>query len=368
MRRSLLPVALLLSSTSAFAQSGPWTVTETRGDVLIRTPNGERVAKRGETLTAGHQVVTGSGGNATIVRGQEFVTVRPNSRITIVPRERERGVIQIIQDFGSALFNVGKQQNPHFGVDTPYLAAVVKGTTFSITVSEEGASMQVTEGAVEASTVDGGARDLVRPGEVAMIAAGDRFRLNIEGDVPRQIDSPQRAVTTPAPAAPAAAAATSSGNSVAAPQATSQQVTPAANGNAGGNGQSATAPGAPVAAARRAAITSPVASSNSNLAELTGGLVSGEVEASIEVAAVQSSSSSGTEEAIADTSVTAASASADTRRNEAAGSNGNAGGNSGSSGSSADNGNSGNSNTGGNGNGNGNSGGADDGSDEAPGN
>lgn len=200
-KRSLLPLALLLSSTSAFAQSGPWTVTESRGDVVVRTSAGSNDAQRGTQLSAGHQVVTGRNGTATIVRGQEFVTLRPNTRITIAPRQRERGVVQMIQDFGSALFNIGKQPDPHFGVDTPYLAAVVKGTTFSITVTEEGASMQVTEGAVEASTRDGGARDLVRPGEIAMIASDDRFRLNIEGDAARQVDSPQRGVTTPAPTA-----------------------------------------------------------------------------------------------------------------------------------------------------------------------
>ena len=143
--RKLIPIALLLSGTSAFAQSGPWTVSEASGQVVIRTAAGDRAAERGATIAAGQQVVTGSNGNATIVRGREFVTVRPNTRITIAPRERERSVVQMIQDFGSAIFNIGRQPDPHFGVDTPYLAAVVKGTTFTITVSQAGAAMQVTE-------------------------------------------------------------------------------------------------------------------------------------------------------------------------------------------------------------------------------
>ena len=79
-------------------------------------------------------------------------------------------------------YDIGRQPNPHFGVDTPYLAAVVKGTVFSITVAEEGATLQVTEGAVETSTIDGGARDLILPGSVAMVAAGDDRRLIVETD------------------------------------------------------------------------------------------------------------------------------------------------------------------------------------------
>jgi ferric-dicitrate binding protein FerR (iron transport regulator) len=39
----------------------------------------------------------------------------------------------------------------------------VKGTTFSVTVSPTGASVQVIEGAVEVATNDGGARQLVEP-------------------------------------------------------------------------------------------------------------------------------------------------------------------------------------------------------------
>ncbi len=270
--RAILPLTLLLSSTSAFAQSGPWTVSETRGDVVIRTADGEQPARRGVRIAAGQQVVTGRSGNATIVRGREFVTVRPNTRITIAPPQRERGVVQIIQDFGSALFNIGRQPDPHFGVDTPYLAAVVKGTTFSITVSEEGASMQVTEGAVEASTNDGGARDLVVPGEIAIIAAEDVYRLNIEGDMSRQIDSPQRGVTTPAPAVtPAASVSPTTPSKTPASPVLARAVAPGLSGN--------TASVSANARVQPAVINVAVGSSSADLDTLTNGLVSGEIGA-----------------------------------------------------------------------------------------
>jgi hypothetical protein len=191
--RILLPLLLLLfSGTPALAQSGPWTVSEVKGVVTVVDARGQRPATVGTALAAGATIRTDSRASAVLVRGKEFVTMRQNAQLRIAPAERERGIIQILQDYGSALFNIGKQPNPHFGVETPYLAAVVKGTTFVITVSREGASLQVTEGAVETSTLDGGARDLIRPGAVAMIAAADPLRMVVEGEGRRVIDSPAR--------------------------------------------------------------------------------------------------------------------------------------------------------------------------------
>ena len=215
--RLISSLALLLCGTSAMAQSGPWTVSEARGQVQIRENAATRAAQRGSQIPAGATVTTGANGNAVLVRGREFVTLRRNSQIRIPAAKAERSIVQVVQDWGSALFEIGKQPDPHFGVETPYLAAVVKGTTFTITVAPEGASMQVLEGAVEVATLDGGARDLVMPGAVAMIAADDRLRLVVENGERKIIDSPSRPVAGPAaggnlqPAAGATAAGGSYG-------------------------------------------------------------------------------------------------------------------------------------------------------------
>ena len=195
------PLALLLCGTSAIAQSGPWTISEVNGSVTIVDADGARTAQIGTMLDSGDKVSTGEQSSAVLVRGREFVTVRQNSQIQVPEEQRERSVIQIIQDFGRALFNIGKQPDPHFGVETPYLAAVVKGTTFTVSVGEEGASVQVSEGAVEVSTLDGGASDLVLPGAAAIVLADDNRRLIVEGEERKIIDSPNRTVTAPASSA-----------------------------------------------------------------------------------------------------------------------------------------------------------------------
>ena len=202
--RLLMPLLLLLlGGAPALAQTADWTISEAKGTVLVIDSRGEHAATTGQVVTAGAMVRTKAQSAAVLVRGREFVTLRQNAQIRIPEAVREKSIVQIIQDYGSALFKIGKQAEPHFGVDTPYLAAVVKGTTFIIAVDAEGATLQVTEGAVEASTPDGGARDLILPGAVAMVAAGDPLRLVVEGEGRRVIDSPARPASGPAPASPA---------------------------------------------------------------------------------------------------------------------------------------------------------------------
>lgn len=166
---------------TALAQKGSWTISETKGTVLVFDSSGERAATAGVDLAPGATVRKQARSSAILVRGRGFVTLRQNAQIRIPEAVRSRSIIQVTQDYGSALFNIGKQADPHFGVETPYLAALVKGTTFIIAVSNDGATLQVTEGAVEASTLDGGAREMILPGAVAMIAATDRMRMVIEG-------------------------------------------------------------------------------------------------------------------------------------------------------------------------------------------
>jgi ferric-dicitrate binding protein FerR (iron transport regulator) len=83
--------------------------------------------------------------------------------------ESPNRIVQMIQDFGSALFKIEKKSTPHFGVQTPYLAAVVKARR-SRDGRGDDAKVKVSEGAVEVSTLDGGASDLVTPGSLAMVA------------------------------------------------------------------------------------------------------------------------------------------------------------------------------------------------------
>ncbi len=199
----LAPVLLAIGS-SAVAATPVWRVSEASGDVRVVENGRPRVALRGALLASGATIVTGQGARAVIVRDHDFVVISPNSRMRIAEPVQQRGFIQVIADFGTALFRIEHKPTPHFGVQTPYLAAVVKGTVFTVTVGDEGSTVQVTEGAVEVATLDGGAVDLIRPGMIASVGANDRLQLSVKGDVNRVIRSNggpvAGSVTVPAPA------------------------------------------------------------------------------------------------------------------------------------------------------------------------
>ena len=180
---------ILLASTAQAAPAN-WEVTERSGEVSVEAGGVVAPAERGLSLNPGDVVETGEAGRAVIVRGAEYVILSPRSRIRIAVPEAADQTTQISQAFGSAEFRIGKKETGSFGVKTPYLAAVVKGTEFNVTVSDAGARLQVTEGKVEVSTLDGGASDLIVPGRIARVDAGDRQLLVVLGTDAKTIRSP----------------------------------------------------------------------------------------------------------------------------------------------------------------------------------
>jgi len=194
-------LSALWLSGSALAGVPSWTMSEASGQVTVASSGLVRVGSRGATLSAGDVITTGAKGRAVIVRGQEYLVVAPNSRIRVADPAKSGSMTQIIEQIGNVVFKIKKMATPHFAVETPFLAAVVKGTTFSVTVTESGASVQVIEGRVEVETRDGGARHLVLPGDIGSVSGKALGRLNIEGRDARTIVSPTEGGSATVPTA-----------------------------------------------------------------------------------------------------------------------------------------------------------------------
>ena len=173
MFKNALFVAALLTSSSAFANPSGWRFSEVSGEVTVTREGRLLVARERAVLNEGDEVRTAAGSRAVLVRGQEYVVVSPRSHIEIAKPQEAGVVTQIFQYLGNTLFNIEKKSTPHFGVQTPYMAAVVKGTTFNVAVTEQGTSVQVTEGAVEVATGDDLEAALLRPGMVGLVDADD---------------------------------------------------------------------------------------------------------------------------------------------------------------------------------------------------
>ncbi len=185
-----LAVTVFLAAGTAHAGPPHWKLSESSGTVNILRSGVSTIATSGGLLSAGDVIATGKKSRAILVRGQEYVVVSPNSRLRISAPAQSGGVVQFFEELGNVLFRIDKKATPHFGVKTPYLAAVVKGTTFSVTVTESGTAVQVTEGAVQVSTLDGGATQLLSPGMIGVVNRDQQYRLSITGAETRTIDSP----------------------------------------------------------------------------------------------------------------------------------------------------------------------------------
>ncbi len=188
--RQGLVIVSLLASAAAYAGAPGWSLSETSGQVTVASTGLVKAAVRGGGVSAGDIVSTGRTGRAVLVRGEEYLVVAPNSRIRVADPAKTGGMTQIIEQFGNVIFKIKKMTMPHFAVETPFLAAVVKGTTFSVTVTDKGASVQVIEGRVEVATRDGGASYMVLPGDIGSVSANAPGRLSVQGHESKSINSP----------------------------------------------------------------------------------------------------------------------------------------------------------------------------------
>ena len=140
--------ALALALAAGSAQAAEWRLTEVTGTVRIAVPGAEAApARLNQVLPTGSSVTTTLGARASLDNGAQHIVVGPNSRMTVAPDAG--GFTRIAQDLGAIMFKVDKQKAPHFRVDTPLLAAIVKGTTFTVVVGPQADAVNVAEGLVE---------------------------------------------------------------------------------------------------------------------------------------------------------------------------------------------------------------------------
>src|SRR5688572_15578516 len=126
----LAVAALCAPSLMASQSSQGWSVVVAnnafidKGEDDMATP-----VATGASVEAGDRLTTGEGGALVLSRGADLVTMAENSRIEVVDPQPSATTL-IEQPYGQVEYQVTKEKVPHFQVDAPLLATVVKGTTF----------------------------------------------------------------------------------------------------------------------------------------------------------------------------------------------------------------------------------------------
>ncbi len=175
------------ASGALAAEDGVWPVSKSSGEVWTTTSGAQQASLTQEdVLKPGDTIRTGRNGRVLLVRGEETILISPNSVIGL-PTEKKDGLsTTILQQAGSILLEVEKRNVKHFEVETPYLAAVVKGTQFRVTVNAASTSVDVLRGQVEVADFKSGQIAQVMPGQHR-----DRFRARQAGSFPERIGHAQ---------------------------------------------------------------------------------------------------------------------------------------------------------------------------------
>jgi hypothetical protein len=160
----------------------PWHVAKTSGEVWVTGTGVQAVSLTDQTeLKSGDSIRTGKSGRVLLTRGNETLLLAPNSAIALPQQAKDGMTTTIEQAAGSILLDVEHRDVQHFEVVTPFLAAVVKGTQFRVTVNERGGQVEVTRGQVQVSDFKSGQFALVLPGQTAGVGAKGNSGLTLSG-------------------------------------------------------------------------------------------------------------------------------------------------------------------------------------------
>ena len=163
-------------------RAGPGRSSKASGEVWVTNQGVQRASVTSETtIRAGDQIMTGQTGRVLLVRGEESMLISPNTVIAISDKNADGMTTTIMQRAGSILLEVEKRNVKHFEVDTPYLAAVVKGTKFSVSLDDTGSHVEVFRGQVEVSSHKSGDIAQVMPGQTATVSSKGASNLSVFG-------------------------------------------------------------------------------------------------------------------------------------------------------------------------------------------
>lgn len=164
-----------------------WEVAQVKGKVWINHAGaGWRGLKQGATLEPGTRVETGMDGTIVLTRAGASVSASHNSRFRIPALLDVGPPANVMQTLGTLTFTTDTgttetgAQDP-FYVQTPYLTAIARGTTFTVSVADHSTTLHVTSGAVRAVSMVSAESSLVRSGETAAVDLRSGGRITLSG-------------------------------------------------------------------------------------------------------------------------------------------------------------------------------------------
>ncbi|CTQ41825.1 fec operon regulator FecR [Roseibium aggregatum] len=168
---ALLLIPLSAGLTKAYAAE--WVITRISGTVYLVAPGIQaHRSRKGMALHKGHTIATRKGARAVLQRGNDSITVGPNTEFALSQYRSNDSQTTLLQRKGTIDVDVETRGRPFFRVETPYLAAVVKGTRFSVTVTGNESQVSVQRGVVGVQDLASGQQSDLRAGQSVQSAPG----------------------------------------------------------------------------------------------------------------------------------------------------------------------------------------------------
>ncbi|MDP8998054.1 MAG: FecR family protein [Pseudomonadota bacterium] len=173
-----IPLAMVVWCLATPAAADDWVAQKLRGEASVFV-NGRWVhLKRGDVVATSDVVRTMKDGQVEFIRDKETITLGPNTQIQIFDRTGRR-YTTVYEAFGTVRIEANVENVQHFSVQTPFVAATVKGTIFTVVSGKRMTKVAVQRGKV-------GVADLVHHTHVDVLvgqsaSAGRITALHIKG-------------------------------------------------------------------------------------------------------------------------------------------------------------------------------------------
>lgn len=175
--------AVIICALSTSAMADDWVATKLRGTVL-QLVDGEWVKlKRGDVVPDDRVIRTLRTGNVQFKRDRETIDLGPQTQVQIFDKSGKR-FTTVKQYFGAVTVEAEVQNVQHFAVQTPHLAAVVKGTKFTVVSGKDAAEVQVRRGHVAVEDTDNHQTVTVAAGQSVTATEGQSLDVAGKGQLP----------------------------------------------------------------------------------------------------------------------------------------------------------------------------------------
>jgi hypothetical protein len=186
---TLAVVAWALASLPANADD--WLAGKLRGSVVQLVDGQWQTLKRGMIVPDDRVVRTMAAGYVTFTRGAETLDLGPNTQIQIFDKGGKKPFTTVKEYFGSVAVEAEVRNVQHFAVQTPYLAAVVKGTRFVVKSGASGADVSVQRGHVAVEDRHDHSHVTLSVGQAATVGSKNLGEITVSGigELPTVVDA-----------------------------------------------------------------------------------------------------------------------------------------------------------------------------------